>query len=190
MKLIGYVNFISNDFRQYKGEQRIDKNSQNLVDYEAGLTIFNTAGDLTNKKSIQTEIQFLDNPRTNNLNFSVPLSLSVFFFGILIDSVHQGEFSFPTRSLSSAALTTFWSLHFKSGKWGFVLFVGEDIAFINSFSAASISPRRLILHPLAEPSGIFSTAFLQCRDLSCSRSNGFYLIYKITKRFLRLLRIF
>lgn len=47
------------DFRQYKGEQRIDKIARNLVDYEAGLTIFNTArGISTNKKSIQTEIQF------------------------------------------------------------------------------------------------------------------------------------
>lgn len=31
------------DFRQYKGEQRIDKIARNLVDYEAGLTIFNCA---------------------------------------------------------------------------------------------------------------------------------------------------
>ncbi len=31
------------DFRQYKGEQRIDKIARNLVDYEAGLTIFQCA---------------------------------------------------------------------------------------------------------------------------------------------------
>ncbi len=31
------------DFYQYKGTQRIDKIARNLVDYEAGLTIFNTA---------------------------------------------------------------------------------------------------------------------------------------------------
>lgn len=31
------------DFRQYKGEQRIDKIARNLVDYEAGLTVFKCA---------------------------------------------------------------------------------------------------------------------------------------------------
>jgi len=31
------------DFRQYKGEQRIDKIARNLVDYEAGLTIYKCA---------------------------------------------------------------------------------------------------------------------------------------------------
>ena len=31
------------NFRKYKGEQRIDKIARNLVDYEAGKTIFNTA---------------------------------------------------------------------------------------------------------------------------------------------------
>lgn len=31
------------DFRKYKGKQRLDKMARNLVDYEAGLTIFNTA---------------------------------------------------------------------------------------------------------------------------------------------------
>ena len=30
------------DFMKYKGEQRIDKIARNLVDYEAGLTIYNT----------------------------------------------------------------------------------------------------------------------------------------------------
>jgi len=31
------------DLTTYKGEQRKDKIARNLVDYEAGLTIFNTA---------------------------------------------------------------------------------------------------------------------------------------------------
>jgi DNA (cytosine-5)-methyltransferase 1 len=31
------------DFRKYKGEQRIDKMARNLVDFEAGRTIFETA---------------------------------------------------------------------------------------------------------------------------------------------------
>ena len=31
------------DFTQYKGEQRIDKMARNLVDYEAGRTILETA---------------------------------------------------------------------------------------------------------------------------------------------------
>jgi DNA (cytosine-5)-methyltransferase 1 len=31
------------DFHQYKGEQRIDKIARNLVDYEAGKTILDTA---------------------------------------------------------------------------------------------------------------------------------------------------
>jgi DNA (cytosine-5)-methyltransferase 1 len=36
------------DFYQYKGTQRIDKIARNLVDYEAGLTIFNTARGIIN----------------------------------------------------------------------------------------------------------------------------------------------
>lgn len=43
------------DFRKYKGEQRIDKIARNLVDYEAGLTIFECAmGILTKKNEKQT----------------------------------------------------------------------------------------------------------------------------------------
>jgi DNA (cytosine-5)-methyltransferase 1 len=38
------------DFRKYKGEQRIDKIARNLVDYEAGLTIFETALGIVKKK--------------------------------------------------------------------------------------------------------------------------------------------
>ena len=38
------------DFRQYKGTQRTDKIARNLVDYEAGKTIFQTALGITEKK--------------------------------------------------------------------------------------------------------------------------------------------
>jgi len=45
------------DFTKYKGEQRIDKIARNLVDYEAGLTIFNTARGIIKKNNIkQTEL--------------------------------------------------------------------------------------------------------------------------------------
>jgi DNA (cytosine-5)-methyltransferase 1 len=37
------------DFTKYKGEQRVDKMARNLVDYEAGLTIFNTARNIFDK---------------------------------------------------------------------------------------------------------------------------------------------
>lgn len=37
-----WCNFHKYDFRQYKGEQRTDKMARNLVDYEAGKTIFET----------------------------------------------------------------------------------------------------------------------------------------------------
>lgn len=36
------------DFRQYKGTQRVDKIARNLVDYEAGLTIYNTMRGIEN----------------------------------------------------------------------------------------------------------------------------------------------
>jgi len=39
------------DFRKYKGEQRILKIARNLVDYEAGLTIFNTAKEIIQKSN-------------------------------------------------------------------------------------------------------------------------------------------
>jgi DNA (cytosine-5)-methyltransferase 1 len=46
------------DFTNYKGQQRIDKIARNLVDYEAGLTIFNTAmGILTKSNTKQLEIE-------------------------------------------------------------------------------------------------------------------------------------
>lgn len=37
-----WCNFHNYDFRKYKGEQRTDKMARNLVDYEAGRTIFET----------------------------------------------------------------------------------------------------------------------------------------------------
>lgn len=40
------------DFTKYKGEQRLNKIARNLVDYEAGLTIFNTARGIINEKNI------------------------------------------------------------------------------------------------------------------------------------------
>jgi DNA (cytosine-5)-methyltransferase 1 len=41
--------FHAYDFYQYKGEQRIDKIARNLVDYEAGKTIFNIARGIIEK---------------------------------------------------------------------------------------------------------------------------------------------
>jgi DNA (cytosine-5)-methyltransferase 1 len=38
------------DFRKYKGEQRLDKMARNLVDYEAGRTIFEIALGIVSKK--------------------------------------------------------------------------------------------------------------------------------------------
>jgi DNA (cytosine-5)-methyltransferase 1 len=39
------------DFKKYKGEQSTTKMARNLVDYEAGLTIFNTARNIINKSN-------------------------------------------------------------------------------------------------------------------------------------------
>jgi DNA (cytosine-5)-methyltransferase 1 len=45
------------DFRKYKGEQRLDKVARNLVDYEAGRTIFETAlGIIKKSNTKQTSI--------------------------------------------------------------------------------------------------------------------------------------
>ena len=45
------------DFRKYKGEQRLNKMARNLVDYEAGRTIFETAlGIIRKKDERQTSI--------------------------------------------------------------------------------------------------------------------------------------
>jgi len=52
-----WCEFHNYDFRKYKGEQRIDKMARNLVDYEAGRTIFETALGIIKKKDIkQTSI--------------------------------------------------------------------------------------------------------------------------------------
>ena len=45
------------DFRKYKGNQRVDKMARNLVDYQAGKTILETALGIINKSNIkQTEL--------------------------------------------------------------------------------------------------------------------------------------
>ena len=45
------------DFNKYKGEQRRDKMARNLVDYEAGKTIFETAlGIMSQPKTKQTSL--------------------------------------------------------------------------------------------------------------------------------------
>jgi len=45
------------DFRQYKGTQRVDKMARNLVDYEAGKTILDTAMGIIHKQNVnQTSI--------------------------------------------------------------------------------------------------------------------------------------
>jgi DNA (cytosine-5)-methyltransferase 1 len=50
-------NFHDYDFKKYKGEQRLDKIARNLVDYEAGLTIYNTAmGIVTSNKIEQKQL--------------------------------------------------------------------------------------------------------------------------------------
>jgi len=52
-----WCEFHDYDFRKYKGEQRIDKIARNLVDYEAGRTIFETALGIIRKKDVtQTEL--------------------------------------------------------------------------------------------------------------------------------------
>ena len=52
-----WCEFHDYNFRQYKGEQRVDKMARNLVDYEAGKTIFETALGIVNKlKTEQTQL--------------------------------------------------------------------------------------------------------------------------------------
>ncbi len=46
------------DFRKYNGSQRLDKIARNLVDYEAGKTIFQTAMQLMQKSKTKTELLF------------------------------------------------------------------------------------------------------------------------------------
>jgi DNA (cytosine-5)-methyltransferase 1 len=47
------------DFTKYKGEQRVDKMARNLVDYEAGRTIFETALGIIRKKD-EKQISIFD----------------------------------------------------------------------------------------------------------------------------------
>lgn len=49
------------DFTKYKGDQRIDKVARNLVDYEAGRTILETALNIQSNKTQQFKIQFDEN---------------------------------------------------------------------------------------------------------------------------------
>ena len=50
-------NFHDYDFKKYKGEQRLDKMARNLVDYEAGKTILETALNIYKKTNVnQTSI--------------------------------------------------------------------------------------------------------------------------------------
>ena len=52
-----WCEFHDYNFRQYKGEQRTDKIARNLVDYEAGKTIFETTlGIMKQKDTKQTEL--------------------------------------------------------------------------------------------------------------------------------------
>lgn len=52
-----WCKFHDYDFRQYKGQQRVDKMARNLVDYEAGKTIFETALNIVRKSDLkQTSI--------------------------------------------------------------------------------------------------------------------------------------
>ena len=52
-----WCEFHEYDFRQYKGTQRTDKIARNLVDYEAGRTIFETAlGIIKKSNTKQTEL--------------------------------------------------------------------------------------------------------------------------------------
>ena len=52
-----WCKFHDYDFRQYKGKQSVQKMARNLVDYEAGKTIFQTAlGILENKNINQTQL--------------------------------------------------------------------------------------------------------------------------------------
>lgn len=52
-----WCKFHNYNFRQYKGKQRVDKIARNLVDYEAGRTIFETALGIIRKQNVkQTEL--------------------------------------------------------------------------------------------------------------------------------------
>ena len=46
------------DFNKYKGQQRLNKMARNLVDYEAGKTIFETAFGIIRKSNVN-QLQLL-----------------------------------------------------------------------------------------------------------------------------------
>ena len=50
------IDFHNYDFRQYKGTQPVQKIARNLVDYEAGKTIFNIAMGIINKPKTSQKI--------------------------------------------------------------------------------------------------------------------------------------
>jgi DNA (cytosine-5)-methyltransferase 1 len=54
-----WCEFHDYDFRKYKGTQRIDKMSRNLVDYEAGKTILETALNIFRKSDVN-QLSILD----------------------------------------------------------------------------------------------------------------------------------
>ena len=52
-----WCKFHDYDFRKYKGKQSLQKIARNLVDYEAGKTILDTAMGIVRKKNVeQTEL--------------------------------------------------------------------------------------------------------------------------------------
>lgn len=56
--MVDLIDFHDYDFRNYKGKQRILKIARNLVDYEAGKTIFETALGIIRKKNVQQKSIF------------------------------------------------------------------------------------------------------------------------------------
>jgi DNA (cytosine-5)-methyltransferase 1 len=54
-----WCNFHDYNFYQYKGTQRIDKIARNLVDYEAGLTIFDTARNIQKQETSNQQKLFI-----------------------------------------------------------------------------------------------------------------------------------
>jgi len=58
-ELYEYCKFHEYDFKQYKGEQSVQKMARNLVDYEAGRTILETALGIFRKKD-QKQISIFD----------------------------------------------------------------------------------------------------------------------------------
>jgi len=59
-ELKGLCEFHKYDFTKYKGEQPMLKMARNLVDYEAGKTIFNTALGIIERSNIKQNSLFGD----------------------------------------------------------------------------------------------------------------------------------